>query len=61
MAVFPQGTWPRLYLELSSSQKMIMEAGRWYGKKKKSVPEEEFTCFSSFTSDFYPYAFYRSS
>ena len=29
-------------------------------KEKKSVLEEESTCCSSFTSDFYPYAFYRS-
>ena len=31
------------------------------GRKKKLVPEEESTCCSSFTSDFYPYAFYMSS
>ena len=31
------------------------------GRKKKLVPEEGSTCCSSFTSDFYPYAFYMSN
>ena len=31
------------------------------GRQKKLVPEEQSTCRSSFTSDFYPYAFYMSN